>query len=244
MSISPNRRVVGVLGGMGPGATLEFMRRVLEITQADSDQEHIRLIVDSNPQVPDRTDFILARGQDPRPALIAMAQGLEGAGADFLVMPCNTAHYFLSDLQASVGVPIVDWPVEVARAASVLGVRRTGVLATTGTLVSGIYARALDRFGIEYVVPSNDCQQGLMEAIYQIKHEGISRQRMAGIEGALHDLASRQTDSCLLACTEVSWACHGWEPGSAVRLVDGMDVVARHVVHLAGGNLKVGSALI
>ena len=149
-------RVVGVLGGMGPGATVEFMRCVLEATDAATDQEHIRLIVDSNPQVPDRSDFILAHGPDPRPDLLAMARGLERAGAELLVMPCNTAHYFLTDLQAAVAIPIVDWPVEVARAASALGVRRAGILATSGTLASGIYARALDHFAIENVVPGEE----------------------------------------------------------------------------------------
>src|SRR5262249_24822880 len=105
--MSGGARTVGVLGGMGPAATLDFFARVLAATSAGRDQDHIRLIIDCNPAVPDRNEAVAGKGPSPVPLLSAMAQGLEGAGAELLVMPCNAAHAFLRELAQSTALPIV-----------------------------------------------------------------------------------------------------------------------------------------
>ncbi len=231
-------RIVGVLGGMGPGATVEFMRRIQDATAAVTDQDHIRMIVDCNPQVPDRTDFILGNGPDPRPFLLNMVRGLERAGAELLVMPCNTAHYFLAELKSAANVPIVDWTLETASAVSLLGVRRAGVLATSGTLVAGIYPRAFDQFGIQTIVPGEMAQGQLMKTIYDIKKEGVSDSSIGRIDQVVQELAGQDADVCVVACTEVSWACKGRTTVARLRMVDSMDAVVSQVVLRAGGRLS------
>ena len=118
MPVSPNKLplTVGVLGGMGPDATVDFMSKVIAATPAGSDQEHVHMLVDHNPHVPDRTRAILGEGGEPGPVLAAMAKQLEQAGASMIVMPCNTAHAFQADIEAALAVPfvsIIDETVEV-----------------------------------------------------------------------------------------------------------------------------------
>jgi aspartate racemase len=234
-------RTVGVLGGMGPAATVDFLRRIVEATQARCDQEHVRVLVDSDPRVPDRTAFLLGVGTDPRPALIRMARGLEHGGAELLVMPCNTAHAFADDIAAAVSIPLVDWPGVVADAVAASRVSRAGLLATSGTVVAGIYQRALGSRGVEVVTPGEAEQEMLMAAIYG--EEGIkvvgpdSRPARELVAERARRLVARGADGVVLGCTELS-ALHGarpLEPG--VPVFDAADIVARHVVTLAGANV-------
>src|SRR4051812_27943024 len=124
-------QIVGVLGGMGPAATVDFLRRVVAATPATRDQDHLRLLVDSNPAVPDRTAALLGAGPDPTPVLVAMARGLEAQGADLLVMPCNTASAFADGVQRAVTVPLLRWPDVVAE--ELLARRPGAVVGILGT---------------------------------------------------------------------------------------------------------------
>ena len=117
--------VIGVIGGMGPDATVDLMRRVIEATPADDDADHIRMIVDNNPKIPSRMKALIdGTGEDPAPVLAAMARGFETAGADVLVIPCNTAHHYLPAIRAAVRVPVVDMiALSVPRLTAMLGAR-------------------------------------------------------------------------------------------------------------------------
>jgi aspartate racemase len=231
-------RTVGVIGGMGPAATVDFLGRLVRHTSASCDQDHLRVLVDSNPGIPDRTAYILGRGTDPTDALIATAVGLEKAGADLLVMPCNTAYSFADEIRARIRVDLIDWPDEVGRALSMRGVRCAGLLATRGTLAARIYQRALGRHHVEAVLPDADAQVDVMAAIggpAGVKSAGVhsvdARSHLERAAKSFIDLV----DVVLLACTELS-AMDAARPISiGVPTIDAADIVARRVVSVARG---------
>ncbi|MDO4281715.1 MAG: amino acid racemase, partial [Peptococcaceae bacterium] len=134
------KQAVGVIGGVGPMATVYFMQRVIEMTKADCDQEHINMIVFNDCDIPDRTAFITKRSPDnPVPLMAEDAERLEAAGCEFVVIPCNTAHYFYEELQRAVDIPVVNIVTETIRYAKEMtkDLRCVGILATTGTIVTG-----------------------------------------------------------------------------------------------------------
>ena len=155
--MSPSRqKVVGVLGGMGPLATADFYTKLVRLTPARADQDHLRVIIDSNPKIPDRTAALRGEGPDPTEALVATARGLERAGADLIAIPCNSAHAYLQAIRGSVGIPVLDIMEEVAAAAAALvpRPRAAGLLATSGTMQARLYHRALASRGIDVVEPA------------------------------------------------------------------------------------------
>src|SRR5690625_2385799 len=155
-----SRRTIGILGGMGPLATVDLYQKIIQATPARTDQEHLPVIIHADPSVPDRTEALLEGGEDPTPWLIHGAQNLANAGADFIVIPCNTAHAFRDRIQEACPVPVVDMIDESARAvreiAPVAAV--AGILATSGTIAAGLYQAALDRHGLGSVVPGEGTQ--------------------------------------------------------------------------------------
>ncbi|AEH24360.1 cysteate racemase [Pyrococcus yayanosii] len=223
-------KTIGILGGMGPLATAELFRRIVEKVPARRDQDHPKVIVISNPQIPDRTAFILGYGEDPRPALVETAKRLEACGADFIIMPCNTAHAFIEDIQRAVKIPVVSMVEETARKIAEMGVKRAGLLATTGTVVSRVYERALARWAVEVVVPDEEGQEKVMRAIYEgVKAGNIELGRRLILEVA-RSLEGR-VDCVIAGCTEVSLVLHDGD--LSVPIVDPMDVIAERAVRLA-----------
>ena len=136
------KKKIGIIGGMGPLATCDLMEKIINNTDAQRDQDYIQIYVDCNTSVPDRTAAILHDGSDPLPELVKSALKLQNMGADYLVMACNTAHYFRDRLQVFIDIPIVDMPLETARYIKEIGIDQVGVVATSGTLKSGIYQKA------------------------------------------------------------------------------------------------------
>ena len=164
-------KVVGVLGGMGPEATVDFLGKVITLTPANKDQDHLRIIVDNNPKIPDRTEVILTGDQSLLPVLVATAKNLEKAGVDFIAIPCNTVHYFYDDLVKETSVPVLHMIREVVCAvkARLPQCQRVGLLATTGTVTTNLYQREFGQEKIEVVVPDVQTQARVMEAIMGIK---------------------------------------------------------------------------
>lgn len=198
-------RTIGVVGGMGPWATLDFFEKVLRLTPARRDQEHLRLIIDNNPQIPDRGPAILGDGEDPTPALVATARNVEAAGADLIVIPCNTAHYFFQAIQAAVRVPVVHIMQEVAGAASRRFPRigRVGLLATRATVATGLYQDAFRPLGAEVVVPDERGQEVIDRLIYAIKAQGVDDAlRSAGVAVG-RGLNRAGAEATILGCTEL-----------------------------------------
>jgi len=197
-------RVVGVLGGMGPAATLEFQARLLAATPAARDQDHLRVIVDCNPKIPDRNAAIAGAGPSPGPVLAAMAKGLEAAGAAFLVMPCNTAHAFAGDIRAAVTIPLISL-IEAAadEAARVAPKAAVGVLAVDGTRAARLYETALAERGLSTLMLDADQQARFMACIYAIK-AGDTGAAIRGEIGALaRTLSARGARAVIAACTEL-----------------------------------------
>ncbi|NJD99496.1 amino acid racemase [Thermococcus sp. LS1] len=225
-------RVIGILGGMGPLATAELFRRIVEKTPAKRDQEHPRIIIYNNPKIPDRTAFILGKGEDPRPELITSAKKLESWGADFIIMPCNTAHFFAEDIQRVIKVPLVSMVEATAEKIAEMGLRKVGLLATDGTVRGGVYEGPLARRGIKLVVPSEGDQRLVMKAIYEGVKGGnleIGRELLLGVARRLE----KRSEGIIAGCTEVSVALRPED--LSVPLIDPLDVIAERAVRLALG---------
>ncbi|MFA4647156.1 aspartate racemase [Pyrococcus kukulkanii] len=224
-------KVIGILGGMGPLATVELFRRIVEKTPAKRDQDHPKIIIYNNPQIPDRTAFILGKGEDPRPQLIWTAKKLEECGADFIIMPCNTAHAFIEDIQKEIGIPIISMVEETARMLSEIGCRKAGLIATTGTIVSRVYHKALERYGIEVILPEN--QEEVMRGIYEGVKAGNLKLGREILLNVAKELERKSADCIIAGCTEVSVVLR--QEDLKARLVDPMDVIAEVAVKLALG---------
>lgn len=203
----PPRRLIGVLGGMGPLATVDFMAKVIALTPAKVDQDHVPMIVQCVPQIPDRVSAILEGRDDPLPALLAGVATLEGAGAELIVMPCHTAHAWFRQLSNATRVPML----HIATAA--LGElermaprpRRIAVLGTLGTLRAGIYQTALASADRHPIVPDEPTQNAVLAAIAAVKRNAIPEARAAALD-VLGRMSEAGCDAALLACTELPLA--------------------------------------
>ena len=197
-------KTVGVLGGMGPEATADLFAKIVRSTPAQRDQDHLRILVDCNPQVPDRTAAIQGRAQSPAPVLCAGARRLASWGAQLLVIPCNTAHYYHSEIAAAVSIPVLHIMEETA--ALILRehpkVRQVGVLASTGTLDTGLYREALAAVGLRELVPGAEEQSLVMQAIYGVKAGRVTeaRDQLRSVAAAL---VSAGAEAIIAGCTEV-----------------------------------------
>lgn len=197
-------RTIGILGGMGPAATVETFRRIVARTPAARDQDHLHVVVDSDPSVPDRTEALLHGGPDPRPHLLAGARRLVSAGAEVLCMPCNTAHAYHPWLQRRLPVPLVHMLEESAVRAAATGSTRFGLLATTGTAETGLYQAEFGRVGLEILRPTEDDQRRVMDSIAAVK-AGLSQDEVVAALGAVAEaLAARGAERLVAGCTEVS----------------------------------------
>ena len=236
--VSSRYRTPGIIGGMGPSATCDLMQKIIDNTDAQDDQHNVHVLVDQNTDVPDRTAAILKGGADPVPELTRSARRLEAAGADFLCMSCNTAHYFHGDVAKAVSIPVLNMPAESAKELKRRGVRKIGLLATDGTIKTGVYHRFLKAEGIEVVVPEGENQATVMRLIYDCVKKGVPTKDYpaAAVAKTLADLRTRGAEAFLLACTELPIAFErlGYKDG----FVDPTLVLARAVVREAGAPLK------
>lgn len=228
-------KVIGILGGMGPEATVELFARIVKETPASKDQDHLRIIVDNNPKIPDRTNAILGRGPSPLPEMIKTAKNLERAGADFIVMPCNTAHYYYDELSRSVNIPILNMVELAVRELKIKypNAKRVGIIATDGTIKGKVYDRYLSGAGVETIYPEGDLQRKAMDAIYKhIKAGDLTKGREAAIEVAKH-LIELGSDVIILGCTEVSLVLKDGDLPKPI--IDPLSTLARTAVAIALG---------
>ncbi len=220
---------VGVMGGMGPAATLDFLQKLHAATPASRDEDHLRVIADSDPRVPGRNAALDGSGPSPGPALAAMAQGLERAGAELLAMPCNAAHAWAGEIAAAVGVPFVSMIDAAADAALATGATRIGVLAAAATLQSGLYRAALAGRELEAI----EVEAGaIMPLIWRIKAGDTGAGVRAAMAALATALAGQGAQAVLMACTEVPLVLGQGEV--AVPLVDAtaalVDAVLAHAL--------------
>jgi aspartate racemase len=230
-------KVIGILGGMGPESTAELFSRIIKATPAKKDQDHIRVIIDNNPKIPDRTEAIVSNGHSPLPELVKTAMGLERAGADFIVIPCSTAHYYYEDLKESIGIPILNMIELTAHAMNkkLPKVRKVGIIATDGTAKTKLYDKALERVGVEVIYPSVDLQNRVMEAIYDdIKAGHIKAGRKIIVNVARH-LAQNGADAIVSGCTEASLVLKNVD--LPVPVIDPLQILSEVAVATALGNV-------
>jgi aspartate racemase len=201
-------RVIGILGGMGPEATLDFYRHIINLTPADEDQDHIRILIYSNPKIPDRTMAITGNGESPLASLVESAKLLEKGGADFIAIPCNSAHHYLPQIQREIQIPILDMVAETCRklCEDLPGVKTAGLIAVIGTVRSGVYHRALSEAGIKIVTPEEADQEEIQTAIAQVKAGKHNRSTQETFQAVGKRLMDAGAGAIILGCTEVPLA--------------------------------------
>lgn len=200
------KKTIGILGGMGPLATADLFEKIILHTRAERDQDHLRVLIDSNTGIPDRTAALLHGGEDPAPELAASARGLARQGAELLLMPCNTAHCFYDAVQAAVPVPVLHMVRLTARALRERGVRTAGLLATDGAVRTGIYQRCFEEAGVGLLVPDPAGQRAVMDLIYQGVKAGRRDYDAAAARRAMEELLARGAETLALGCTELPLA--------------------------------------
>ena len=201
------KKTVGILGGMGPEATVEFMRRLIAAVPATDDADHLHMLVDNNPKVPSRIKALIEKsGDDPAPVLARMARGLQSAGADFLAMPCNTAHAYLPQIRAAVSVPVLDMiALSVASLAAMLPKPKVvGLLASPAVRRLELFAAPLSHAGIDLLYASEQEEAALLETIRSVKAGRTGAETRSAYHGVAQALAERGADTFLVACTEFS----------------------------------------
>lgn len=230
------KKTLGVLGGMGPMATAYFMELVIRMTGAETDQEHLNMLVYSLPAIPDRTGFILGKTKEnPLPVLIRTGRALAEQGAEQIAIPCMTSHYFYRQLCDAIPVPILNCLTETADCLKAGGVERAGVLATTGTVETGIFRDALLSRGIQPVFPSEARQADVMSLIYD-DLKANRPPRMELFHRAGEELFGLGAQTVILGCTELSLIKRDCPLDG--RYLDTLEVLARAAVRSCGGKLN------
>ena len=233
------KKTIGILGGMGPMATADLFTKIIKLTDAKRDYDHIHIIIDNYPQIPDRTRTILSGNNLPVSFLINAAQRLEKAGADFIIIPCNTSHFFLEQIQQSVSIPIINMIEEVAKNLQKQEIHCVGILATDGVLKSGLYETVLQKYEICIKYPCPEAQKNLMSIIYdEIKANRIPRPEK--IFSELDHMIKNGAEAFVLGCTELPLAFNGIVK---YRLIDCTDILARVAIQKAGYSIKEEGSL-
>ena len=200
------KKTIGIIGGMGPLSTADLFEKIILHTRASCDQDHLRVLIDSNTNVPDRTEAILYGGADPVPELTASARGLARQGAELLLIPCNTAHHLYDAVQASVSVPVLHMIRLTVQALRERGVETAGLLATDGTIQAGVYQRCFEGAGIRLLTPDEAGQRAVMDLAYQGVKAGRWDYDTVSARAAMEALLRRGAETLILGCTELPLA--------------------------------------
>ena len=232
------KKTIGILGGMGPLATADLFQKIVLLTKADTDREHIRVYIDSNANIPDRTAAILSGGEDPVPEMASALRHLEACGADCIIMPCNTAHYFLPRLQAMTEIPFLSILTAAAEACKAQFPGKTvGILATRGTLAANLYQEALVQAGVPYLVPDTPAQDALMRVIYDgVKAGKGPDSYRADFLTVLEQMSAGGAEVFLLGCTELPLAAEALN--IALPTVDPTAELAKASIRFCGYGVR------
>ena len=233
--------VIGILGGVGPMATAYFMEMIINMTEATKDQDHINMLVSNHATIPDRTDYILGKSQNsPLNVMIDDAKMLQNAGCDFIVLPCNTAHYFFDGIKNAIEIPFlniieetVDYCIE-----NIENVKKLGIMATEGTLKSNTYGMIAEKRNLKCVSPSDEMQNKITSIIYDKIKAGknVTKEEFVSI---IDYLKSQGCDAVILGCTELSVAFENLKLKEEYPyVVDSLTVLAERSVIKAGKKIK------
>ena len=230
------KKTLGIIGGMGPMATAYLLQLIIQMTDARTDQEHLDIIVFDRPSVPDRTAHILdPTAPSPLPSLLCTAQALQGLGAGYLCAPCITSHYFFKELGERLSVPLLNMLTETAEELYRAGKKKVGIMATTGTVRTGLFQSALADFGLCPITPGEKGQEAVMSIIYDEIKAGLpaDAQKFTAVREELFGLGC---DSFVLGCTELSLIKRDAEVGPGC--LDALEALAKRCVTACGGVLK------
>jgi aspartate racemase len=233
-------KVLGVLGGLGPQATVYFSDMIVRYTEASRDQEHIPMIILNDTEIPDRTAFILGTSEEsPLPKMISDAKLLEEAGCSMIVIPCNTAHFFYDEVEKNVSIPIINIIDETVRycVESTPWIKTIGLLATDGTVKSGAYKKYTDKYNLELITPDDEDRQKLMNIIYNQVKAGHSADILE-FSRIISNMKRRGADVVVLGCTELSIINR--EYGLTERdpeIIDSMEVLVIRSIERCGKKL-------
>ena len=223
---------IGVIGGMGPQATVLLQQRLITGITAYDDMSHVPLLVDMNPQIPSRLDWILKKqGRDPGPVLADMARTLESAGAQALAMPCNTAHFYAPTITKAVGIPLLNM-IELAGAHIVSSVGdggRVGILGSPATQEIKLFKQAFATLGLDVVYPTQD--EPLLSAIRRIKSTGETQQDHDTLQAAGQDCMQQGATCLLVGCSEFSLIAHAVT--ASVPVIDSLDVLVAAIIEFS-----------
>ena len=204
MSENKYPSLLGILGGLGPMSGIYFCEMLTRHTYATKDSEHLNFLLSSRADTPDRSSFILGLSdEDPTPRMRSEAKRLEAAGAELLVIPCNTAHYFYSKVSEAVDIPILNIIEETAKLCALENIKKVGVLATEGTIKSGAYKDIFNAYGIELEALTVQEQDFITKTIFERIKSGLDPD-VEKFTSLCYDLLNGRCDRVILGCTELS----------------------------------------
>lgn len=229
-------RKLGVIGGLGPGATAYFYELATQMTDANNDQDHIEINIISKPSIPDRTDYILGRSEDsPLIPMIEAGKSLDLLGAECIAIPCITAHYFHEELSSSIKAPIIHIIKETVKCLKNHDMKNVGIMATEGTIASQLFQNELAHNGIRAIIPSKERQAMVTSLIYNNVKAGVSA-NMDYFKEVTYELKSMGADTIILGCTELSLIKRDEDIGSG--FIDAMEVLAKKSIITCEAPLK------
>lgn len=227
---------LGVIGGLGPMATAYYLELVIRMTDAKRDQEHPEIIVMNVPSIPDRTAYILGKSEEnPLIPMVELGKQMKALGATVIATPCITAHYFHEALQNGIGLPMIHAIRSTAELLRDGGIRRVGLMATDGTVRSGIFQQKIEDCGMETVLPSEEAQKGVMTLIYDQVKAGL-KPDMDLFASIRDDLRDSGAEVIVLGCTELSLLKKEQDLGDGV--LDALEVLAKESVLACGKTVK------
>ena len=227
---------LGVIGGLGPMATAYYLELVIRMTDAGRDQEHPEIIVMNIPSIPDRTAYILGKSKEnPLPPMIELGKQMKALGATMLATPCVTAHYFHEKIQDGTGLPMIHAINSTAQTLAMAGIRRVGLMATDGTVQSGIFQRGIEACGMQLILPSAPAQRGVMTLIYDQVKAG-KKPDLELFATIRDDLRHSGAEVVVLGCTELSLLKKEQDLGEGI--LDALEVLAKESVIACGKEVK------
>lgn len=228
---------LGVIGGLGPMATAYFLELIIDMTKAERDQEHLEMIIYNCPTIPDRTAYILGKSEEsPLPKIIELGKRLKEQQVTCIAIPCITAHYFHQEIEAAVETRVIHGIRETALLLKEADIQRVGIMATDGTVESGIFQRELEALGITPILPKPDMQKKVMSLIY----EDIKKGKEPDLDSffSVKDYLTKQegAQAIVLGCTELSVIKRDYDLGEGV--LDAMEVLVKKALSLCGKELN------
>ncbi len=224
-------KIIGIIGGMGPEATIDFMKKILKNTPAKADEEHLHMLVDNNPQVPSRVKAIFEEGESPGPTMAEMARNLVKWGAELLVIPCNTAHFYVGEVIAAVDVPVLNIIDETIEKLKQNDIKEVALLASSAVLKTRLYNGKLEEAGIKLILPSQPYQEKIMEAIFDVKSGDIET-AVQKTDYVLKHIVEKGAKAAILGCTELPIVIEHLKC-EALQFFDTSEILAKAVVEKA-----------